>query len=345
MEKVAKDNNATFVALLGDNIYGGQVTKLKEMFETNYNSATLAKMPFYAVAGNQDHRGNVSAQIAYTNKSKQWVFPYYYYNKVFQIPGTAGKTLEIVMFDTVIAVRKNMARYRHLRKAHSEQHQPTAEEQWNWLSKTLSASTADYLWVGGHYPVYSACLRGPTARLVQRLKPKLEQYGAHYMSGHDHCQGHIDDGQGVQYVVAGAGMECCYEATHKDDVPANSIKFWMSGQGASSYQPMPHGLVPKAGFVSFKVGADNMTVSFHSHGGEEIYTTPPILPRNNASTPPILPRNNASTPPIPTRNNASTISPSHESYVVMYNENDNTMGYTENDNTMIYDENDNISAR
>ena len=75
MEKVAKDNNATFVALLGDNIYGGQVIKLKEMFETNYNSATLAKMPFYALAGNQDHRGNVSAQIAFTNTSKQWVFP------------------------------------------------------------------------------------------------------------------------------------------------------------------------------------------------------------------------------------------------------------------------------
>lgn len=106
------------------------------------------------------------------------------------------------------------------------------------------------------------------------------------MAGHDHCQGHIDDGRGVQYVVAGAGMECCYAASNKNAVPRNSIKFWMSGHEGNAYERMPHSLKPKAGFVSFKVGEHQMTVSFHSHGGEVLYTTPPIRPRGEATRPP-----------------------------------------------------------
>ena len=34
--------------------------------------------------------------------------------------------------------------------------------QWEWLEGAMAASTADYLWVGGHYPVWSVCTHGPT---------------------------------------------------------------------------------------------------------------------------------------------------------------------------------------
>ena len=52
----------------------------------------------------------------------------------------------------------------------------------------MAASTADYLFVAGHYPVYSGCSHGSTSSLISWLKPLLEKYGAHYLSGHDHCQ-------------------------------------------------------------------------------------------------------------------------------------------------------------
>lgn len=65
----------------------------------------------------------------------------------------------------------------------------------------MKASTADYLFVAGHYPVYSACSHGNTQELINDIKPLLEKYGAHYLSGHDHCQEYINPGTGVQYIL------------------------------------------------------------------------------------------------------------------------------------------------
>jgi len=38
----------------------------------------------------------------------------------------------------------------------------------------MKESKADYLFVAGHYPVYSACSHGNTDYLVDNLKPLLE---------------------------------------------------------------------------------------------------------------------------------------------------------------------------
>merc|ERR1712070_837285 len=245
-------------------------------------------LPFYAIAGNHDHKGNVTAQIAYTGDSKRWEFPDYYYSKKFNISGTPGPmTFEMILFDSVIGVGNTDDNEDPFEQPKGPADVPSAEAQWKWLNETMAASTADYLWVGAHYPVYSACSHGPTQQLIDILKPKLEQYGAHYMCGHDHCQGHIDEGKGVQYIVAGSGMECCYDDSNKDKCPKDSIKFWMSGKDGSGYQKMPNGLKPKSGFASFQIGEKSMKVALHSDGGEVLYTTPEIPPRKpRAPTPP-----------------------------------------------------------
>lgn len=51
----------------------------------------------------------------------------------------------------------------------------------------MKSSTADHLFVAGHYSVYSGCEHGNTRSLHDNLKPLLEKYNAHYISGHDHC--------------------------------------------------------------------------------------------------------------------------------------------------------------
>lgn len=68
-----------------------------------------------------------------------------------------------------------------------------SEAAWQWIEDQMSASTAMYLLVGGHYPVYTVCSHGNTATLVTNLKPLLEKYDAHYLSGHDHCLEHLQE--------------------------------------------------------------------------------------------------------------------------------------------------------
>ena len=60
-------------------------------------------------------------------------------------------------------------------------------DQLEWIEKTLSESTADYIIVGGHYPVLSIGHHGPTDQLITKLKPLLEKYQVNaYICGHDH---------------------------------------------------------------------------------------------------------------------------------------------------------------
>lgn len=65
--------------------------------------------------------------------------------------------------------------------------QVKARRQWKWLENTLKSSTADYLLVGGHFPVWSAGMHGNTDCLVERLQPLLLKYKVTaYLAGHDH---------------------------------------------------------------------------------------------------------------------------------------------------------------
>merc|ERR1712176_1316423 len=69
-----------------------------------------------------------------------------------------------------------------------------ADEQWAWVESSLKKSTADYLLVGGHFPIYSTCMHGPTKNLIHQLLPMMKEVNATaYISGHDHCSGHYED--------------------------------------------------------------------------------------------------------------------------------------------------------
>ena len=65
---------------MGDNFYGAGIKgddhakRFKDTFEDAFPEPELM-IPWYVIAGNHDHGGNVSAQIAYSQDSSRWNYP------------------------------------------------------------------------------------------------------------------------------------------------------------------------------------------------------------------------------------------------------------------------------
>merc|ERR550514_1782985 len=310
MGVVADQIKPAFCTMLGDNFYGSGIhasdgvngtKRFDKTFEKVYDAPSLQNISFYAIAGNHDHGGDVGAQIRYTHDSSptnthRWQYPDWYYavDKTFSVDGQQ-RTLEILFFDSVIGcgnsdVTLEDGTTKSLKGDEMPgplevEGAPTAQEQYEWLERKMNASTADFLIVAAHYPVYSIGSHGPTKQLIDNVKPLLEKYGAHYMNGHDHDSEHIrEDGSAVNYITAGAGMSCCYGDSSLSRVPKGSVRFAMVGSGGAAFQPMPKGLTPLSGFTSFRFGAESFAVHFHAHDGTELYVTPDIPRRNSTMT-------------------------------------------------------------
>ncbi len=104
--------------------------------------------------------------------------------------------------------------------------------------------------------MYSPCEHGPTSTLVSHLKPLLEQYGAHYMAGHDHCISHIkEQNSNVHYINSGMGIECCYKASNKNKIPAGSAMYILSKE------TQPDGV--HGGFASVDISTKEMVVTYY----------------------------------------------------------------------------------
>jgi tartrate-resistant acid phosphatase type 5 len=281
MGAVAAEIGAAHVIALGDNFYhsneshcdtsGGHyggicnnnmdgidgVDRFKSTFESVYTAESLRTIPWYAIAGNHDHAGNVTAQIAYTTNAqnaplpsgrglpaKRWNFPSYYYNVTqrVEVPGSGGKTveLEFLLIDSCIMAAGPPA-----------VPPATAAAQLKWLEGRMESSTADYLWVGGHYPVWAIGTDPPTGvNLI--LRPLLHKWEANYMNGHEHDLEHIvEQGSKVNYICTGAGRSCCYKDQNLDTVPQGSIRFAASGSGGTDWWGRrPPNFQLLAGFVS-----------------------------------------------------------------------------------------------
>ena len=142
----------------------------------------------------------------------------------------------------------------------------------------MATSTADYLLVGGHYPVWSVCQHGPTRALVDRLKPLLERYHiTGYMSGHDHCQAYLDERRGPAYIVTGTGDNCCYEPSNLHAVPKGSCKWYQAADTMNN---------TFGGFASMTATTEHLTVTFYDQDGRPLYISPKVHPRGSAQKAP-----------------------------------------------------------
>ncbi len=295
MDTVARNLDASFILALGDNMYLNGVqsptsVRFNGTFQQVYTGKSLMK-PWYIIAGNHDHLGDVNAQIEYTalDTTGRWNFPSLYHKHSF----TSGKdsvssssppvTVDVVLIDTVDLCSMNVA------ADESEPHyfdplplrpREMASEQWAWIEAQLAASTADYLMVGGHFPVYSVCEHGSNPTLIQYLKPLLEQYNAHYMSGHDHCMIHMQEpGSKVNYILSGLGDTCCYESSNIPSIPKDTLQWYVAKDNHKSL--LDHDIT--AGFTSFEATKEQLVITYYDQHGNVLYTAAPIASRNNTT--------------------------------------------------------------
>lgn len=267
MPKIAKEINAEFVLALGDNFYEGGIhtdeydPRFNETFEVVYSDESL-QIPFYAVAGNHDHYGNVTAQIWYSNHSSRWTMPDYYYTftKFFNT-SSGDRSAQFVMIDTVMFEGPSYEENGVLIEPTGPLEPQKAAEMYDWLVNTLKASTADYIWVGGHYPVWSICNHGPSPGLVKWIRPLLEQYNVTgYIAGHDHCQAFLQEHRdGPAYAVQGNTRKTNYHANHISSNPEGSLKWYID----QTNEPEGH----FGGFASFTMTGDEAVIRFHDADG------------------------------------------------------------------------------
>ncbi|XP_054748316.2 tartrate-resistant acid phosphatase type 5-like [Lytechinus pictus] len=266
MSNTASDHIAKFILALGDNFYEKGVTsvddpRFNETYEDVFQWPSM-QIPWYVVGGNHDHYGNISAQVAYTKVSQRWMFPDYYHSHTFEIPNF-NRRLAIILVDTVILCGNT-----HDKTTGSDLPGPSsttaAEEQWDWLEKQLEASkSADYLIVGGHFPVWSIAEHGPTKILVDRLLPLLEKYNVTaYFCGHDHNLQHIkQDNSTVEYFVIGSADIVEPSRRHADSIPPSWLKF------------MDDNVASLGGFARVTITNDNMFLTFMTGlYGKDVYT-------------------------------------------------------------------------
>lgn len=230
------------VLSLGDNFYPKGVATATdrlwdERFRSVYGDAAL-ETPWFAVLGNHDHRGNVSAEVAHSGIDPKWHMPQRYFNHVQPVGGQTD--LELFFLDTTtLAADEDMLS--------AELADP---EQLQWLEGALAKSTARWRIVAGHHPVFSGGRHGNTPVLVRYLKPLLERHGVQaYLNGHDHDLQHVLLGN-VHYLTSGAGSETRSTGRVEGTVFALS----------------------ELGFLELRVGAQAISGTFLTASGEALHT-------------------------------------------------------------------------
>lgn len=211
MDLVSRVLEPSFILSLGDNFYPNGVTSsTDEKWETIYRQVFTGKnlyCPWYSVLGNHDYLTNPQAQIDYylEKRDSRWIMPWKYYH----VTKTYGNiTVQIICIDTVsldlISAPGLLPREVIKKEGLS---QSASDTQLVWIEETLAASTADWLVVIGHYPVYTGGYHGSNRNLINLLKPLFIKYKVDmYIAGHCHHLEHLTD-SGIEYVISGSGAK------------------------------------------------------------------------------------------------------------------------------------------
>ena len=202
-----------FILHVGDLIYSqGKRSRFKDRFFTPYRHL-LAEINFWPSLGNHeiDDSGECSA-----------------YLKVFELPENGPVDLppeRNYWFDYASARIAVIDSTNNTNEAVLQGHLVP------WLEEIFSSCDATWKFVALHHPPYTAGAYQPDLTIQRTLVPMFESVGVDIVfSGHDHmyqrthplCGGEVvENGEGVVYIVTGAGGAGLYDALPPERRPAN----------------------------------------------------------------------------------------------------------------------------
>ncbi len=249
MEKAAYVIEPDMIISTGDNFYDNGIGSIHDYnwissFEQVYRGQYI-HCPWYVTLGNHDYRGNIQAQIDYTNISRRWNMPARYYFKDFTADD--GATVRFVFIDTSPFEDDY---YTEPKYKDAVTGQDTVA-QLVWMDSVLSTSKADWNIVVGHHPLYSGGKRVTQTGAIQaHLEPVLRKNEVDlYFAGHEHDLQHIKPEYATHHIISGAGSEVR---------PTGMIKY---SKFAKS--------VP--GFVTASLNKEKILLQFVDSSGNVIY--------------------------------------------------------------------------
>ncbi len=257
MGKASMTIESDFTISVGDNFYPNGVQSTTDYqwissFENIYTNHSLYEN-WYVALVNHDYKGNIQAQIDYSNISRRWKMPAKYYSETFELKN--GEKVLLVVMDTNPFIdsyhKKGTFMYENIIA------QDTIAQK-KWLIETLNTSDTSIKWkiVVGHHPLYSGGKRKDkpdTKGFEKKFAGIFDQYKVDaYLCGHEHdLQVIKPKGRYTTQFLSGAACEIRPTGNREGTLFAAS----------------------EPGFMAFSINEKKLQVQVVNEKGQLIYTT------------------------------------------------------------------------
>ena len=218
-----------------------------DRFDTSFNaifdpnSQNLKNMEFYVQTGNHDYRGNITAEILYTNLQNRWKLPDLWYS-IPNLDNFSNFTVAFITVDTDV-MKGSYSTDQDKNDVANKQ-----KNQYDWLRSELTKyENFDYIIVAGHHPIFSISSHGTQSFLLETFYPMLQEFDVNlYLNGHDHnlqsltstyVSTRTDLNTTMYHTVAGQGGKYDCSTKHNSDLPsyASSHFFWCGNGNEGGY--------------------------------------------------------------------------------------------------------------